>query len=90
MDREAYARGTSVYFPGTVIPMLPKQLSNVICSLNPDEERMTLTARLRYDAQGDLLQASFDRSVIKSARRLTYHQVEDALVKKDREAEGVP
>ncbi len=84
LDREAYARGTSVYFPGTVIPMLPKQLSNVICSLNPSEERMTLTARLAYNGKGDLLHASFDRSVIKSVRRLTYHAVEDALVKKDR------
>jgi ribonuclease R len=84
LDREAYARGTSVYFPGTVIPMLPKQLSNVICSLNPYEERMTLTVRLGYNLKGELLQASFDRSVIKSVRRLTYHAVEDALVGKDR------
>jgi ribonuclease R len=84
LDSEAYARGTSVYFPGTVIPMLPRQLSNVICSLNPYEDRMTVTARLRYDRKGDLLQASFDPSVIKSARRLTYRQVEDALVKKDK------
>jgi ribonuclease R len=84
LDREAYARGTSVYFPGSVVPMLPKQLSNVICSLNPFEERMTLTARLSYNGKGDLLQASFDRSVIKSARRLTYHEVEDALIKKDK------
>ena len=84
LDLEAYARGTSVYFPGSVIPMLPKQLSNIICSLNPHEERMTLTARLGYNGKGDLLQASFDRSVIRSARRLTYHQVEDALVKKDK------
>jgi ribonuclease R len=83
LDREAYARGTSVYFPGSVVPMLPKQLSNVTCSLNPDEERMTLTARLRYTKSGELVQVSFDRSVIRSARRLTYHQVEDALVKKD-------
>jgi ribonuclease R len=93
MDREGYGRGTSVYFPGTVIPMLPKQLSNNICSLKPDEERMTLTVRLRYGGQGELLQASFDRSVIKSASRLTYRQVEDALVKKDqkvrRALEGV-
>ena len=88
MDREAYDRGTSVYFPGTVIPMLPKQLSNDICSLNPNEERMALTARLRYDTQGSLLQASFDRSVIRSAHRLTYHLVEDGLVKKNKEAEG--
>lgn len=86
LDGEAYTRGTSVYFPGTVIPMLPKQLSNVVCSLNPDEDRMTLTVRLRYDGKGSLLQASFDRSVIKSVRRLTYHQVEDGMVKKERGA----
>jgi ribonuclease R len=84
LDAEAYARGTSVYFPGTVIPMLPKQLSNGLCSLNPDEPKMTMTARLRYNKNGDLLQTSFDPSVIKSAGRLTYRQVEDALVKKDK------
>lgn len=88
LDREAYARGTSVYFPGSVVPMLPKQLSNVICSLNPLEERMTLTVRLGYNRKGDLLQASFDRSVIRSARRLTYHQVEDVLVRKDKKTRG--
>jgi ribonuclease R len=84
LDREAYERGTSVYFPGSVIPMLPKKLSNDICSLNPYEERMTVTARLSYNKKGDLLQALFDRSVIRSSRRLTYHQVEDALVNRDR------
>jgi ribonuclease R len=84
LDREAYERGTSVYFPGSVIPMLPKKLSNDICSLNPQEERMAVTARLGYNSVGDLLHASFDRSVIRSARRLTYHQVEDALVKKNK------
>ena len=86
LDLEAYARGTSVYFPNTVIPMLPKQLSNVICSLNPREERMTLTVRLAYNTKGELLRASFDPSVIRSARRLTYHEVEEALVRKDRKA----
>lgn len=84
LDAEAYARGTSVYFPGTVVPMLPKQLSNVICSLNPDEPRMTVTARLRYSKKGDLLRASFSPSVIKSVKRLTYRQVEDALIQKDK------
>ncbi len=85
LDTEAYARGTSVYFPGTVIPMLPKQLSNVICSLNPDEPRMTVTARLRYNKKGDLLQASFNPSIIKSVKRLTYRQVERALIQKDKQ-----
>lgn len=88
LDREAYVRGTSVYFPGSVIPMLPKQLSNVICSLNPEEERMTLTVRLAYNKKGDLLQASFDQSVIRSAARLTYHLVEDVLVQRDKNARG--
>ena len=84
LDREAYNRGTSVYFPGSVIPMLPKILSNDICSLNPHEDRMTVTARLSYNSTGDLLHTSFDRSVIRSAHRLTYHQVEDALVGKNK------
>jgi ribonuclease R len=84
LDLEAYERGTSVYFPGAVIPMLPKKLSNDVCSLNPGAERMTVTARLRYSPRGELLQASFDRSVIRSARRLTYREVEDALIKGDK------
>jgi ribonuclease R len=86
MDQEAYERGTSVYFPGSVIPMLPKELSNGICSLNPREERLTLTARLEYDNSGNLLQTSFHKSIIKSAGRLTYRGVEDALVKKHQAA----
>ncbi|HVN25698.1 MAG TPA: ribonuclease R [Syntrophorhabdales bacterium] len=88
MDDEAYARGTSVYFPGSVIPMLPKELSNGICSLNPREERLTLTARLHYDSSGNLLETSFHKSIIRSARRLTYRKVEDALVKKDARSRG--
>ena len=86
MDHEAYERGTSVYFPGSVIPMLPKELSNGICSLNPDEERFTVTARLEYSSAGELLKTSFHKSVIKSAKRLTYRKVEDALVAQDKTA----
>src|SRR5271157_3793075 len=86
MDEEAYARGTSVYFPGSVIPMLPKELSNGICSLNPHEERLALTARMEYDDSGSLLQTSFHKSIIKSAKRLTYRRVEDALVKREQAA----
>lgn len=84
LDSEAYERGTSVYFPGSVIPMLPKRLSNEVCSLNPREDRMTVTARLDYDTRGELLRTSFNRSVIRSHRRLTYHQVEDALIGNDK------
>ena len=83
MDHDAYERATSVYFPGSVIPMLPKELSNGICSLNPDEERLTMTARLEYSSAGRLLNTSFHESVIRSAKRLTYKRVEDALVSRD-------
>lgn len=85
LDDEAYSRSTSVYFPGSVIPMLPNVLSNGICSLNPDEDRLTVTAQLRYSLQGDLLDSSFSPSIIRSARRLTYTQVEQAIIKKDPE-----
>ncbi len=84
LDREAYDRGTSIYFPGRVLPMLPKALSNVICSLNPDEDRLTLTAKIQFSKNGDVTGASFHKSIIRSKARLTYRQVEDALVKKDR------
>jgi len=84
LDDEAYARGTSVYFPGTVIPMLPKRLSNGICSLNPREDRLTITAKLTFDHDGKPTGTSFYRSIIRSVMRLTYNEVEDALTRKDR------
>jgi ribonuclease R len=84
LDREAYERGTSVYFPGTVIPMLPKILSNVICSLNPNEDRLAMTVKLTFNMNGDLTGSSFHRSIIRSVLRLTYNEVEDALIRKDR------
>ncbi|OPY77236.1 MAG: Ribonuclease R [Syntrophorhabdus sp. PtaU1.Bin153] len=84
LDSEAYARGTSVYFPGTVIPMLPKRLSNGLCSLNPREDRLTLTVKLVFDRNGRPAGASFHRSIIRSTMRLTYNGVEDALIKRGR------
>ncbi|MCX5812879.1 MAG: ribonuclease R [Proteobacteria bacterium] len=86
LDNEAFERGTSIYFPKTVIPMLPKILSNVICSLNPQEDRLSLTVRLNYNNHGDLLQSSFHQSIIKSMMRLTYNKVEAAIVNKDLKA----
>ncbi|MCX5806915.1 MAG: ribonuclease R [Proteobacteria bacterium] len=83
LDNEAFERGTSIYFPRTVIPMLPKTLSNIICSLNPQEDRLAFTVRLNYNNHGDLLQSSFHQSIIKSMMRLTYNKVEAALVSKD-------
>lgn len=88
LDQEAFERGTSIYFPGRVIPMLPKALSNGICSLNPLEDRLTLTVILQFDRKGDVVDASFHKSIIRSAMRLTYTKVEEALVKKDRKTRG--
>jgi ribonuclease R len=84
LDREAYERGTSVYFPGAVIPMLPAILSNGICSLNPNEDRLTMTVKLTFNKNGDLTGSSFHKSIIRSFLRLTYNEVEAALLRKDR------
>jgi ribonuclease R len=84
LDREAYERGTSVYFPGSVVPMLPKTLSNGICSLKPNEDRLAMTVKLTFNMNGDLTGSAFHRSIIRSFLRLTYNEVEDALIRKDR------
>jgi ribonuclease R len=85
LDREAYLRGTSVYFPDRCIPMLPERLSNGICSLNPNVDRLTMTAEMLFDQSGTMLDSSFYSSVIKSAARLTYTIVKQIIVDDDRE-----
>lgn len=75
IDKEAYLRGTSVYFPDRCIPMLPEELSNGICSLNPGVDRLVLTAEMFFDKKGSILSSSFYPGVIKSAARLTYNIV---------------
>ena len=85
LDREAYLRGTSVYFPDRCIPMLPERLSNGICSLNPQVDRLTMTAEMLFDRTGTMLESSFYTSVIKSAARLTYTLVKQIIVDDDRE-----
>jgi ribonuclease R len=79
LDEEAYARGTSVYFPGRVLPMLPERLSNDLCSLMPGVDRCTFTAIIDFDQQGRRRHAAFQRSLIKSRHRLTYGQVRAML-----------
>jgi len=79
VDAEAYRRGTSVYFPGTVIPMLPEVLSNDLCSLRPREDRLTLTCEMELDGGGAVLHYDIYESVIHSRHRLTYTQVRDLL-----------
>ncbi len=79
LDKEAYGRSTSVYFPDRCVPMLPESLSNGICSLKPDVERLTLTAELLFNAQGEVTGKTFFESVIKSKERLTYTKVKTLL-----------
>ncbi|MFQ5525979.1 MAG: ribonuclease R [Thermoanaerobaculia bacterium] len=79
LDLEAYERGTSVYFPDRAIPMLPEVLSNGLCSLRPNLDRLVLSADLRFSAEGELIERSFGESVIRSHRRFTYDEVRDIL-----------
>lgn len=85
LDREARSRGTSVYFPGRVIPMLPERLSNGVCSLNPGVERLVLTCRMRISANGRIVRSTFVEAVIRSAARLTYDEVAQGVVARDPE-----
>jgi len=85
LDKEAYERGTSVYFPSAVIPMLPENISNNICSLLANEERMTVTAILDFDGQGILVKKRFVRSKIISRMRFTYDTVQQIVVDKNKE-----
>jgi len=79
LDAEAYRRGTSVYFPQYVIPMLPPELSTGICSLNPLVERLAVIVTMEFDRNGRLKATGFARGVIKSQARLTYTEVQRAL-----------
>jgi len=83
LDREAYERATSVYFPDRALPMLPEELSNGICSLNPREDRLTKTALIEIGASGEVLKSRFFNSVIRSRARMTYTEVRRILVDKD-------
>ena len=79
LDIEARKRGTSVYLPGCVVPMLPKKLSNGICSLNPGCDRLTLSVIIEYDHSGNLTGHRICESVICSKHRLTYDNVTKLL-----------
>jgi ribonuclease R len=75
LDREAYRRGTSVYFPDLTLPMLPEKLSNQVCSLRPKEEKLTVTVLMEFDGAGEVLSVDFSPSLIRTAERMTYDSV---------------
>ncbi|MEW5905307.1 MAG: VacB/RNase II family 3'-5' exoribonuclease [Elusimicrobiota bacterium] len=79
LDAEAYARATSVYLPGRVIPMLPHALSDNLCSLVPDQERLTLSVFMDVDQSGSVVKRRMAETVIKSCRRLTYEEAQEIL-----------
>ena len=79
IDKEAFKRGTSVYFPGFVIPMLPEVLSNDLCSLKPNEDKLVVIAEIVIDKSGSIKSYNFENALIKSSARLTYNVVEEFL-----------
>ena len=85
LDREALARGTSVYFPGSAIPMLPPALSSDLCSLRPGVDRLTISVILDIDEHGRVHSARFSESVIRSVERMTYTDVARILGQDDEE-----
>lgn len=85
MDQEAFERGTSVYLTDRVIPMLPQRLSNGICSLHPNVDRLTLSCEMEIDSAGDVVRYDIFPSVIRSYRRMTYSEVNEILMEKNPE-----
>ncbi|MCR4302490.1 MAG: ribonuclease R [Sulfuricaulis sp.] len=83
LDREAYQRGNSVYFPQHVIPMLPEILSNGLCSINPKVDRLCMACEMQIDAHGNITRYRFLEAVMLSRARLTYDKVAALLVDKD-------
>ena len=79
LDKEAIKRGTSVYFPDRVVPMLPEVLSNGLCSLNPKVDRLCMVCDMKLDADGKVTRSKFYEGLMRSAARLTYSQVNGLL-----------
>ena len=84
LDKEALKRATSVYLVDKVIPMLPKQLSNGVCSLNPNEDKLTLSVEMEIDNKGNVVKYDIFESIINSKARMVYTDVSDILENNDR------
>lgn len=89
LDKEALKRGNSVYLIDRVIPMLPKELSNGICSLYPDVDRLAMTVFMEIDKEGKVKRSNISESVIRSKARLVYKDVSDYLENNDKEAKKI-
>jgi len=87
LDVEAFERGTSVYFPGRAVPMLPERLSNGICSLNPQVPRLTFSVTVEVDPKGRLHDPKYFKSVIQTKERMTYTDVNTILTEPNAEIE---
>ncbi len=85
LDNEASYRGTSIYIPGTVLPMLPKKLSNGICSLNQGVERLSLAIDMTIDNKGNVIDSNIFKTVIKVTKRMTYDKVYKVLTNSNKE-----
>ncbi|OGL40815.1 MAG: ribonuclease R [Candidatus Schekmanbacteria bacterium RIFCSPHIGHO2_02_FULL_38_11] len=83
LDKEAFFRGTSIYFPDYCVPMLPERLSNDICSLRPNESRLTVTAFMEFNPGGERISYELFESVIKSNERMTYENLKRIIIDSD-------
>src|SRR5690606_33531633 len=83
LDKEAYERATSVYLVDRTIPMLPEVLSNDLCSLNPNEDKLTMSAIFEVDSNGNILKQWFGKTIINSNKRFSYEEAQGILDKKE-------
>lgn len=84
IDSDAFRRGTSVYFPDRVLPMLPEKLSNDLCSLHPKTDKLTLTCNMIINKKGDVISHSIEESVVNTSYRMTYDEVNQILLEEDK------
>ena len=83
LDKDAYSRGTSLYLADRVIPMLPTKLSNDLCSLNPNEEKLAIACEMEIDCDGKIISSELFETVIKTTKRLTYNKCNEVLETKN-------
>ena len=79
LDKEAYNRATSIYLVDRVIPMLPEKLSNKVCSLRPDEDKLTFSAVFNFNKNGEIKNSWFGRTIIRSKKRFTYQEAQEII-----------